>query len=437
MAMTVRIARIDGTPGFFRAGDEIVSIGSRPVEDQLDVLFRTAGDGGARFTVRRGTRTHTRLLTFDAFARERLVFDPMRFVRCRSNCIFCFMDQMPEGLRRSLYEKDDDYRLSFLFGNFITLNDASDRDIKRIIELTLSPLYVSVHAASKSIRERLFGRPMHRDIMKDLARLARGGITMHAQIVLVPGINDGAVLRDTVRKLFALYPGCRSVAIVPVGLTRHRERLPRLRRVTVRQSRTLIDWAGRERKRCSRRTGGDPFLHLADEFYLAANRTLPPVESYGDFPQLGNGVGMCRHFLEQLEEDIVRLKRRPPGKMSMTVVTGTLGAKFLRRYVTPLLRERVPSVSLRLLAVRSGLFGPSVGVSGLLSGRDILRCAKRSRTRAGCLIIPANAVNHDRLFLDDMRPADIERDLGVPVVVARTTFLEPRVIRRCNARCAR
>ena len=432
--MTVRIARIDGAPGFFKAGDDIVSIGSRPVEDQLDVLFRTAGEGGARFTLRRGTRTHTRFLSFGAFARARLVFEPMRFIRCRSSCIFCFMDQMPEGLRRSLYEKDDDYRLSFLFGNFITLNDASDRDIKRIIELTLSPLYVSVHAASRSTRERLFGRPMRRDIMKDLARLARGGITMHAQIVLVPGVNDGAVLRETVRKLFSLYPACRSVAIVPVGLTRHRERLPRLRGVTVRESRALIDWAERERERYSRKTGGDPFLHLADEFYLATNRALPSAETYADFPQLANGVGMCRHFLEKIEEDIGRLKRRPPGKTSMTVVTGTLGAMFLRRYVAPTFRERVPSVSLRILAVRNRLLGPCVGVSGLLSGRDILRSAKRSRTRASCLVIPANALNHNRLFLDDVRPADIERELGVPVVVARTTFLENRVMRRCHAR---
>ena len=435
--MTVRIARIDGPPGFFREGDEIVSIGSHPVEDQLDVLFRTTGEGGARFTIRRGTRTLARFLSFGSFARARLVFDPMRFLRCRSSCVFCFMDQMPEGLRGSLYEKDDDYRISFLFGNFVTLNDVSDRDIARIIELGLSPLYISVQAASRNVRERLFARPMHRDLMRDLARLGRGGITMHAQIVLVPGINDGPVLRDTVRKLFALYPACRSVAIVPVGLTRHRGGLPRLRGVTVPQSRVLIDWAERERERCSRKTGGDPFLHLADELYLATNRRLPPAKTYGDFPQLANGVGMCRHFLERLEKDITRLKRRRPRRTSMTVVTGTLGARFIRRYVLPLLRERVPSLSVCLLVVRNGLFGPTVGVSGLLSGRDILRSAKRSRRRTGCLVIPPNAVNHERLFLDDVRPADIERELGVPVVVARTTFLEKRVMTRCDARCAR
>jgi NifB/MoaA-like Fe-S oxidoreductase len=202
--MTVRIARIDGRSGFFRAGDEILSLGSRPVEDQLDLLFRTAGEGSARFTIRRGTKTYTRRLTFDQFARACLVFEPLRFIRCGSNCTFCFMDQMPPGMRPSLYEKDDDYRLSFLFGNFITLNDVRDRDIERIIELHLSPIYVSVHAASRQVRERLFGRPMRRDVMKDLSRLARAGITMHAQIVLVPGINDGSVLHETVRRLFTL-----------------------------------------------------------------------------------------------------------------------------------------------------------------------------------------------------------------------------------------
>ncbi|HVO76734.1 MAG TPA: DUF512 domain-containing protein, partial [Candidatus Bathyarchaeia archaeon] len=309
--MTVRIARIDGRTGFFRAGDEIVSLGSRPVEDQLDLLFRTAGEGSARFTIRRGTRTYSRRLTFDQFARARLVFEPLRFIRCGSNCTFCFMDQMPPGMRPSLYEKDDDYRLSFLFGNFITLNDVRDRDIERIIELHLSPLYISVHAFSRRVRERLFGRPMRRDLMKDLSRLARAGITMHAQIVLVPGINDGSVLHETVRKLFTLYPACRSAAIVPVGLTKHRDGLAALRRITPSESRTVMAWADRERRREAPTTGAETFLHLADEFYLATNRKLPPSEAYGDFPQLSNGVGMCRRFLDRLERDVERVRRRP------------------------------------------------------------------------------------------------------------------------------
>jgi putative radical SAM enzyme (TIGR03279 family) len=435
--MTVRIARIDGRSSFFKPGDEIVKIGSRPVEDQLDVLFRTAGNGSARFLIRRGTRLHARVLTFDGFARQRLVFDPMRFIRCRSNCVFCFMDQMPEGMRRSLYEKDDDYRLSFLFGNFISLADVRERDIARIIELRLSPLYISVHAASARIRERMFGRSMRRDILRDLARLADAGITMHTQIVIVPGFNDGAVLRDTVRRLFALYPACRSVAIVPVGLTKHRAGLANLRALTVSEARAVIDWAERERAKFAKRTGGEAFLHLADEFYLATNRALPSADTYGDFPQLANGVGVCRHFLGMVQADIARLRRRRQPAARMMVVTGTLGARFMRRYVAPLIAEGLPCVSVRILAVRNRLFGPTVNVSGLLPGRDILRAVKRCRARGGCLVIPPNAVNHEGRFLDDLRPADVEHEAGTPVVVARSTFLENRVLRRCSVRCVR
>jgi putative radical SAM enzyme (TIGR03279 family) len=432
--MTVRIERIEGRSVFFRPGDEILTIDSRPVKDQLDLFFRTEGEGCALFTIRRGRRLHSRVLTFGEFARSRPVFEGMRFIRCRSKCIFCFMDQMPKDMRSSLYEKDDDYRLSFLFGNFITLADVGERDITRIIELGLSPLYVSVHAISKQVRERIFARPMKRDILKDLSRLARAGIIFHAQIVLVPGINDGPVMRNTLRRLFALYPYCRSVSIVPVGLTKHRQRLVPLRRITESETRALIDWADHERARFAGLCGGDPFIHLADEFYLATNRMLPAASTYGDFPQLSNGVGTCRHFLKLLEADIKRLRGKPPNRVRMTIVTGTIGAKFMRRYVSPILAEHLPSVSPRVIVVHNRLFGSRVTVSGLLSGGDILRTFEKSRARTGCIVIPANAVNHEGLFLDDLRPADIERELRRPVVVARSTFLESRVIRRCALR---
>lgn len=429
--MTVRVDRIDGQPGFFRPGDEIVAIGARPIEDQLDALFFTAGDGRARFSVIRDGRRRSRTLSFAEFARERIVFAEMRFIPCRSNCVFCFMDQMAPGMRPSLYEKDDDYRLSFLFGNFITLNDVRGRDLARIMELRLSPLYVSVHAVRKSVRERLFGRRMRRNIMDDLRRLARAGIVMHAQIVLVPGVNDGAVLRETVRELAALYPACRSIAIVPVGITRHRANLPPVRRVTAAESRALIDWAERHRDRMRKRTGGDCVLHLADEFYLAARRVLPPVDAYGDFSQLSNGVGSCRSFLIQLERDIERIERRANNLRSASVATGVLGARFLRRYVLPLIEERLPSFSLRIIVVRNRLFGPSVTVSGLLSGGDIIRSARRNRIE-GCLVIPPNAVNHEGRFIDDMNVRHLERELGIPVIVARSTFLEDRVATYCR-----
>jgi putative radical SAM enzyme (TIGR03279 family) len=432
--MTVRIERVDGTSGFFKPGDEIISIDARPVRDQLDVLFLTAGEKHVRFTIRRGPRSLSREVTAEGLSRARLALEGMRFLRCGSACIFCFMDQMPPGLRRSLYEKDDDYRLSFLFGNFVTLNDVRERDLERIIRLHLSPLYVSVHAARRRVRERIFGRPLRRDIMEDLSRLAKAGIVLHAQIVLVPGVNDRSVLRDTVRRLFSLHPACRTVAIVPVGLTAHRDELPPLRRLTPTEARTLIDWAEIERRRLARITGGEPFVHLADEFYLMANRTLPTAESYGDYPQLSNGVGLCRHFLEALEADLERLRRRPARRVSLTLATGTLGARFMRRYALPAVAQRAAGVSIRVLPVRNRLFGPQVGVSGLLSGGDIIRAARRAGPLRGCLVIPPNAVNHEGLFLDGLRTRDVERALAVPVIAARSTFLENAVTRRCARR---
>lgn len=429
--MGAKIARVEGVSRFFRAGDEIVSIDGRAVADQLDAVYLSSGDGAARIAIERGGDRFTRKVSLDSFARSRIVFEEMRFMRCRSRCLFCFMDQMPAGLRPSLYEKDDDYRLSFLYGNFVTLNDVTERELDRIASLRLSPLFVSVHAVDRRVRERIFGRRMRRDIVRDLRRLARAGVAIHAQIVLVPGVNDGPALERTVETLGRLYPGCRSVAIVPVGVTAHRRGLPKLRRPSAAQSRLLVAWAERLRERWRRRTGGESFLHLADEIYLASGRALPAAERYDGYPQLSNGVGMCRLFLEELEADAALLARRRRAFDGPVVVTGELGARFLRRYAEPLLARALPGFRLRLLRVPNELFGPRVGVSGLLVGRDIIRAAGRRRGARGCLVIPGNSLDHEGRFLDDLRPADVARALDRPVVVARRTFLEPAVVRRC------
>ncbi len=428
----VRILRVDGASGFFRAGDELVSIDGLRVADQLDALFHTSGEGSALFGVRRGGKERSRRLSFGAFARARLVFEEMRFIPCRSRCIFCFMDQMPAGMRPSLYEKDDDYRLSFLYGNFVTLNDVTDEDLRRVASLGLSPLYVSVHAIDPHIRERVFGRPLRRDIIRDLRRLVRAGIVVHAQIVLVPGVNDGPSLRRTVSALAELYPGCRSVAVVPVGVTSHRGGLPRLRRVGAAQSRETVAWARRFRERHRKSRGGEGFVHLADEFYLAAGRALPEAAEYDGYPQLSNGVGMCRHFLEELRADASRLGRKAPPGLAMTLVTGALGSRFMRRYAEPLLAREMPGFKPRVLCVDNSLFGPAVGVSGLLAGRDIIRAVNRARGISGCLVVPGNALNHEGRFLDDLRPADLGRALGMRVIAAHGTFLERRVLARCG-----
>jgi putative radical SAM enzyme (TIGR03279 family) len=430
--MSVRIKHIAGETGFFREGDDIVAIDEMPVEDQLDLIFHLPDDGSALFTIRRKDgRLVSRSLTTATFDRAGLTFDEMRFEQCHSRCPFCFVDQMPPGLRPALYEKDDDYRLSFLFGNFITLNDVKDEEIERITDLHLSPLYISVHAVDAGTRSRLFGRPMRRNIIDVIATLAENDITMHMQIVLVPGINDGPVLDETVRELFRYYPACRSLAVVPVGLTAHRSGLSVLAGVSAGEAVELIRWAEKSRERIKRETGGEQFLHLADEFYLMADEELPAEEEYDGFPQISNGVGMCRMFISEVLKDIERLASASNETVTMAVVSGTLGARFLKRYVLSVVHERAPRIHIEPIVVENRLFGETVGVSGLIAGHDIIDAIGKSGTIADCIVIPPNAVNHDGLLIDDMRPKDIEEAIGVPVRVPETTFLESGIVRAC------
>jgi putative radical SAM enzyme (TIGR03279 family) len=429
--MSVRIRHIEGSSGFFREGDEIVEIDACPIEDQLDLLFNLPEEGSAVFTLlRSGEKRISRRLRIETYERAGLVFEEMRFETCRSRCTFCFVEQMPPGLRPGLYIKDDDYRLSFLFGNFITLNDVSEGDIRRIIDMHLSPLYLSVHAIDPDTRTRLFGRPMKNNILEQMEELASNGITMHAQIVLVPGVNDGGILDATVNGLFGFFPGCRSVAVVPVGLTAHRKGLTRLEGVTVDQAAELVSWANRSRERFRKETGGESFLHLSDEFYLMSDEELPMIGDYDDFPQISNGVGMCRLFVEEIESGIERISGKPCGDVSIALVTGRLGAMFLRRYVLPSVERSLPWMRVSLITVENRLFGETVGVSGLIGGADIIE--KAGGTTASCIVLPPNALNHDGLLIDDMRPEQLESALGLPVIVPESTFLEENVISACE-----
>lgn len=431
--MSVTVKSREGSSRTFGPGDEILSIDSRRVRDQLDLFFHTAGEGTAVFEIRKADgRIMEKAVSLDRFRRAGLVFEEMKFKRCKSKCIFCFVDQMPRGLRRTLYFKDDDFRLSFLFGNYITLNDVSGRDIARIIDMHLSPLYISVHSVDPGIRERLFGKTLRRDILADIAELAAAGITMHAQIVLVPGINDGSVMEETVRRLFDHYPAVLSVSVVPVGLTGHRTGLVELRSVTAPEARRIIDSAGILRGEFLERTQGERFLHLADELYLLAGRKIPGETAYDGYPQIANGVGMCRDFIERTKADIERLRGKLQSKVRMTIVTGTLGGKFMRRYILPPVTAALPRIEIDLAVVRNRLFGASVGVSGLLAGEDMLHTIKNNIKTDGCIVLPPNALNCDGLLIDNKRPAHIGRALGARVLVPETSFLERRIIRACG-----
>jgi putative radical SAM enzyme (TIGR03279 family) len=429
--MPVKITDILGQEGFFRRGDKILSIDGKRIEDQLDLFYILSGRDAALFRIERESgKKIERKIRLSTFEKADPVFEEMRFTGCASRCIFCFVDQMPADMRESLYFKDDDYRLSFLFGNYITLNDIAEDEISRIINYNLSPIYVSVHATDIGIRKKIFGRQMRSNIMETLSKLSDGGVSIHTQVVIVPGVNDGRILRKTIENLFTLYPACRSLALVPVGLTSHRKGLPKIDMVSAALARELIDLAKEMNDIFRAETAGGDFVFASDELYLKAGRILPEAETYGGFEQLSNGVGMSRLFIDGIKTRIESLKRRGVSpKGSMTVVTGRLGKKLLSRYVLPLLSEALPDLTVNLVVVGNTTFGMSVSVSGLLSGADVRASLRRSGGPEGVLVLPPNSVNHEGRMIDDVLPSQLSREFGVEVVVPEENFLENIVLR--------
>ncbi|MCR4398147.1 MAG: DUF512 domain-containing protein [Firmicutes bacterium] len=335
------------------------------------------------------------------------VFDEV--MRCRNACPFCFVDGLPPGMRRTLYLKDDDYRLSFLHGNFITMTNMTARDFDRIARQRLSPLYVSVHSTDERLRRMLLGVPEAGDIMGRLRLLTDSGIKVHAQVVVVPGINDGADLDSTVTDLSALWPGVASVGVVPVGTTRFSNRSvtpvgPGLRR-------RLVEWWRDRRRRLKRRLGYG-FLFLADEVFLGAGEPLPPVEFYEDFPQYENGIGMAAAFSEELRR--LRLPRFLGRSLRAAVVCGTLAAPLLEEAAGRL--SGIEGLRVRVVPVPNRFFGESVSVSGLLTGCDIV-LALRALDPGDLVVVPSCSLR-DGSFLDGMTLDQMADTLGCGVVPA-------------------
>ncbi len=337
--------------------------------------------------------------------------------KCRNKCLFCFVDQLPPGLRPALYLKDDDYRLSFLCGNFVTLTNLTPAEIQRIVTFHLSPLYVSVHATRPEVRARILGRKEDVPVLEVLRSLTAAGIEVHAQVVLCPGINDGEVLRETIRDLAALWPGVRSVGVVPVGLTRYR-RDPSLRGFTRAASRSLVAELT-PRQASYRKRFGVSFVYLADEFYLKARLTFPPARWYDGYPQFENGIGMARAFWEEFRELVPRLPRRCRPGSSFTVVTGKAGALVLRPVVARL--NLIPGLKVSLLPVFNSFFGPRVTVSGLLTGRDLARALRLSPVLEGTVLVPRSLLREGTsLLLDGLTLEEVAEEARV-----RVRALEP------------
>src|SRR5438309_4846866 len=401
-------------------GDRILAINGHALRDAIDFSFHGSDARLALSVERDGTRHALRLARRpDADLGVELEAPrPGEIATCANKCVFCFIHQLPKGMRKSLYVKDDDFRLSFLHGNYITLTDLEDTELRRIEEQRLSPLYVSVHAMEPDLRHRLLGQPAVRgELMPRMERLAKAGIVMHAQIVLVPEWNDGPHLERSVRDLARLHPQVATTAVVPVGLTRHRERLPRLRTLTDAEAEALAETVEGWQQEFLGRLGSR-FVWASDEVYLQAGRPLPRAAAYEGFPIREDGVGLVRRFTDTFARATGRLPRRQDPPRRVTVVTGEMFAPFLRGLLADL---AVPGLDVELVPIANEWFGRGIGVSGLLTGRDI-REQLAGRVLGEAVLVPATAVREgDGVFLDDVAPREVAAALGVPVLVVEST----------------
>ena len=397
-------------------GDRLVRVNGGTARDLIDLSFALAEEIVELEVVKPSGETvqlriRKNLDESMGFEFESAVFDRVR--TCANKCLFCFVDQMPAGLRDTLYVKDDDYRLSFLYGNFVTLTNLTQDDFERIRRFHLSPLYVSVHTTDAELRQRMLGIPRAGEIMRQLQQFVEAGIEFHTQVVLCPGYNDGEYLTRTIRELAGLGPEVLSLAIVPVGLTRFRQDCHPLRTFTAAEAGAIVDEINDWQAKFRAKSGGS-FVYLSDEFYLRAGREVPAEEIYDGYPQLENGIGLVRNFLAEWEEaggcaqlsDAVAEAEKPT-----LVVSGTAFAPILAD-----LLKSLPTV--RVQAVVNEFFGSAVNVSGLLTGRDIAAHVRSLGIGLQRIILPSTMLRkNERIFLDGMTVEELQQELEAPVSI--------------------
>lgn len=411
--------------------DVVVAFNNEPAKDMLDVAYF---DSQSEFTLtveRKGKQ-----LTFEISkdANEALGWDfyDESYIEprwCANKCIFCFVDQLPKGQRKTLYVKDDDWRLSFVSGNFVTLTNVTDAEIARIKDKKFSPLYISVHATDDDIRRKLLGNPKARAIMPLLKELVESGITIYTQVVMCPNFNDGKVLEQTMKDLFSLYPAVQNLAVVPVGLTKHRCGLQDLQMVSQIEASATVDMVEKFDAECFAKTG-QHFVYCSDEMYVYANREIPPYEYYGDFEQLENGVGLIADMRYQFDlalRDAVSAK-----KSSFTIVTGVAATPFVQQ-VLDKARTLFPELRANVITVVNKFFGETVTVAGLIVGQDIVSTLK-GRTDVGDTILLPRVMLRERedVFLDGMTLDELKQTVGKKIEITADGYEFCQAILECE-----
>ena len=405
-----------------QAQDRLLKINDVLVKDILDYRYLTAAEKFS-LTIQRGREDQVQNFIVeiekDTYEELGLTFETGIMDQansCSNNCVFCFIDQLPPGMRETMYFKDDDSRLSFLQGNFVTLTNMTNSDIERIINYRISPINISVHTTNPELRVKMLKNRVAGKLYERMERLAEARIQMGAQIVLVPGYNDGAELLRTLRDLVELYPQVIGVAIVPLGMTKYREGLPDLKPMDKESSKAVIEQLNILQQEFIEITGSE-FARCADEFYCMAGIDVPPAEFYDGYDQLEDGIGMIRLFRDSVEDTLEDLEA---GSGSYTFVTGASAYEEVKAAADKI-QGANPSVKINTVRVENDFFGHSITVAGLLTGQDVIKNLKKGPV-GHHLVMPRNMFRaSEDVMLDDVRIQDLEKELNTKVLVVDYT----------------
>lgn len=385
-----------------KSGDQIVSINNNTISDKLDFTYFIQDESLIIDILRSGKTITLKIENNTSYSESDwgIILDEYKIKSCGNNCIFCFVHQNPQGLRKTIYVKDEDYRFSFLYGSYFTLTNITKSELERIAVMRLSPLYISVHATDADVRKNLLGIKKNDNILQKLDFLINKGIQLHTQIVLCPNINDAEILDNTVMELAKRHPGVESVAVVPVGKTAHRENLPYIKSADSDDALKVISLIDNLQIELLPKIK-TRFVYAADEFYLKASLAIPDNEYYENFDQYENGIGLIRSFLNELNAYKKKLPAKLKNPKTVFLVTGRAFAPVLEASLLPYL-QKIKNLNTIVIAVENKLFGYEVTVAGLLCGKDLLDAIKSSDLTPDLIVLPPTCLNYDNLFLDDM-----------------------------------
>jgi putative radical SAM enzyme (TIGR03279 family) len=394
--------------------DKLISINGHPIIDVLDYRFYET-NRNLELVLKRENSVRTVSIHKGQYEPIGLEFETYLMDQqhsCANRCIFCFIDQLPKGMRETLYFKDDDSRLSFLFGNYITMTNLSDREVDRIIQMHISPINISVHTTNPELRCKMMGNRLAGKSLKYLYRLAKANTKINCQLVLCPGINDGEELERTLSDLSSCVPAIQSIALVPLGVTKYRDGLYPLVPYTPQQAKKVIDQAEAWGERFFKKYG-NRICYAADEFYLKANLPIPDAEFYGDFDQLENGVGLLASQKQEFEMAAEDFKE-PSQMRKVTLATGTAAAPFLKELLDGFQRK-CNNLICQVTPIRNDFFGTTITVAGLITGQDLI-AQLQGKDLGDELLLPTVMLRHEQdLFLDNVSIDEVEKALKVPI----------------------